>query len=154
MPFHLHSVIKVSDKLDNLYAKSVIVPVKFSSSWAAPVVLVIKRDGNESLTINSVTNNEVYPLPRIEEIFTSVSGGRVLSKLDLLHTYLQLQLDESCQEYVTMNTLHGLYHYTCLPFSVASVPAIFQCTMEALIKELPMVVSHLDDVLVAGKTEQ
>ena len=151
---------KVSDKLDNLYAKGVIVPVKFSSSWAAPVVLVIKRNGNNrlcgdfKLTINSVANNEVYPLPRIEELFTSVSGGRVLSKLDLFHTYLQLQLDESCQEYVTINTLHGLYHYTCLPFGVALAPAIFQCTMEALIKELPMVVSHLDGILVAGKTEQ
>ena len=135
------------------------MPVKFSS-WAAPVVPVIKRDGNVrlcgdyKLTINSVAKNEVYPLPRIEELFASVSGGKVFSKLDLSHAYLQLQLDESSQEYVTINTHCGLYRYTRLPFGVASAPAIFQCTMETLLKGLPMVVAYLDDILVAGKTEQ
>ena len=67
---------KVSDELDNLQAKGVIVPVKFSS-WAAPVVPVIKHDGSVrlcgdyKLTINSVAKNEVYPLPRIEEFLKS-----------------------------------------------------------------------------------
>ena len=135
------------------------MPVKFSS-WAAPVVPVIKRDGNVrlcgdyKLTINSVAKNEVYPLPIIEELFASVSGGKVFSKLDLSHAYLQLQLDESSQEYVTINTHRGLYRYTRLPFGVASAPAIFQRTMETLLKGLPMVVAYLDDILVAGKTEQ
>ena len=150
---------KVSDELDNIQAKGVIVPVKFSS-WAAPVVPVIKRDGNVrlcgdyKLTINSVAKNELYPLPRIEELFASVSGGKVFSKLDLSHAYQQLQLDESSQEYVTINTHRGLYRYTRLPFGVASAPAIFQRTMETLLKGLPMVVAYLDDILVAGKTEQ
>ena len=150
---------KVSDELDSLQAKGVIVPVKFSS-WAASVVPVIKRDGNVrlcgdyKLTINSVAKNEVYPLPRIEELFASVSGGKVFSKLDLSHAYLQLQLDESSQEYVTMNTHHGLYRYTRLPFGIASAPAIFQRTMETLLKGLPMVVAYLVDISVAGKTEQ
>ena len=93
---------KVSDELDKLQANGmiIIVPVKFSS-WAAPVVPVIKRDGNVrlcgdyKLTINSVANTEVYPLPRIDKLFAAVSGGKVFSKLDLLHTYLQLKLDES-----------------------------------------------------------
>ena len=70
------------------------------------------------------------------------------------HGYLQLQLDESSQEYVTINTHCGLYHYTRLPFDIASAPAMFQCTMETLLKGLPMVVAYLDDILVAGKTEQ
>ena len=65
----------VSEELDNLQAKGVIVQVKFSS-WATPVVSAIKRDGNVrlcgdyKLTFNSVAKNEAYPLPRIEELFT------------------------------------------------------------------------------------
>ena len=150
---------KISDELDNLQAKGVIVPVKFSS-WTVPVVPVIKRDGNVrpcrdyKLTINSVAKNEAYPLSRIEELFTSVSGGKVFSKLDLSHAYLQLQLDESSQEYVTINTHRGLNRYTRLPFGIALAPAIFQRIMETLLKGLPMVVAYLDDILVAGKTEQ
>ena len=63
---------KVSDKLDNLQAKSVIVLVKFSS-WAALVVPVIQCNGNVrlcgdyKLTLNSVAKNEAYPLPRIDD---------------------------------------------------------------------------------------
>ena len=135
------------------------MPVKFSS-WAAPVVPVIKCDGNVrhcecyKLTINSVAKNKVHPLPRIEELFTSVSGGKAFSKLDLSNTYLQLQLDEISEEYVTTNTHHGLYHYTCLLLGVASVPVIFQCTMEMLLKGVPMVIAYLDDTLVASKMEQ
>ena len=119
----------------------------------------IKHDGNVrlckdyKLTINNVAKNKVCLLPRIEELFASVSGGKVFSKLDLSHAYLQLQLDKSSQEYVTINTHHGLYRYTCLPFGVASAPAIFQCTMEDIAQRLPMVVAYLDDILVAGKTE-
>ena len=89
---------EVSDELNNLQANGIIVPVKFSS-WASPVIPVIKRDGNVrlcgdyKLAINSVAKNEAYPLPRIEELFAAISGGKVFSKLDLSHTYLQLQLD-------------------------------------------------------------
>ena len=70
------------------------------------------------------------------------------------HAYLQLKWDESSQEYVAINTHRGLYCYTRLPFGVASPPAIFQHTMEMLLKGLLMVVAYLDDILVAGKTEQ
>ena len=150
---------KVSDELDKLQAKSIIVPVKFSS-WAAPIVPVIKRDGSVrlcgdyKLTINSVAQTEVYLLPRIKKLFAAVSGGKVFSKLDLSHAYLQLQLDDSSQEYLTVNTHRRLYRYTRLPFGVASAPAIFQRTMETVLKGLPMVVAYLDDILVSGKTEQ
>ena len=79
-PLALHD--KVSDELDKLQSKGIIVPVKFSS-WAAPVVPVIKRDGNVrlcgdyKLTIINVAKNKVYLLPRIEELFAAVCGGKI-----------------------------------------------------------------------------
>ena len=104
--------------------------------------------------MNSVAQNEVYPLPRIEEFFAAVSSGKIFSKLDLSHAYLQLQLDEASQEYVTINTHRGLYCYTRLPFGVASAPAIFQRTMETLLRGLPMVVVYIDDILIAGRSQE
>ena len=121
---------------------------------------MIKKDssvrfcGDYKVTVNSVAQNEVYPLPQIEELLITVAGGKIFSKLDLSHAYLQLQLDEASQEYVTINTYRGLYRYTRLPFGVSSAPAIFQRTMEILLRDLPMVVVYIDDILVAGRLQE
>ena len=146
---------KVSDKLGNLQPKCVVVPLKFSS-WAAPVVPVIKHDGNVrlrrdyNLTIDSVAKNEVYPLPRIEELVAAVSGGKIFQSW----TYHTLTCTSNQMSHLNNNTHHGLYCYACLLFGVASATAAFQHTMEMLLNGLPMVVAYLDNILVAGKMEQ
>ena len=44
--------------------------------------------------------------------------------------------------------------YNRLPFGVHSAPAIFQRTMEGLLKGIPHVAVYIDDILVSGKTEE
>ena len=134
---------KVAEELDRLQAEGIIVPTKFSK-WAAPIVPVIKSDGSIRIcgdfkrTINKSARTEVYPLPRIDKLFASLSGGQTFTTLDLSHAYLQLELKEESQELVTINTHKSLYKYTRLPFGVASAPAIFQRIMESLLQGLPM----------------
>ena len=41
-----------------------------------------------------------------------------------------------------------------LPFGVSSALAIFQRTMETLLRDLPMVVVYIDDALVAGRSQE
>ena len=96
---------------------------------------------------------DTYPLPRIEDLFSSLSGGKYFSKLDLAQAYLQLPLDEASRKYVTINTQKGLYQYTRLPFGVASAPSIFQRTMDSLLQGIPKVCIYLDDILITGAME-
>lgn len=42
--------------------------------------------------------------------------------------------------------------YNRLPFGVASAPAIFQHTMESLLKGIPFVAIYHDDLLITGAT--
>ena len=106
--------------------------------------------GGYKPTANTATKTESYPLPRIEDLFASLAGGKVFSKLDLSHVYLQLLLAEESQPLLTINTHKGLYHYLRLPFGVSSAPAIFQRTMETLVQGLHHVCVYLDDTLNAS----
>ena len=45
------------------------------------------------VTINPNVEREHYPLPNVEDLFASLAGGKVFSKLDLSHAYQQLELD-------------------------------------------------------------
>ena len=119
---------KVESEIERLIMIGVLKPVQFSD-WAAPVVPVLKHDGSVrlcgdyKLTINQEALMDTYPLPRIEDLFASLAGGTVFSKLDLVHAYLQIPLDEESKKLVTVNTHKGLFQYTRLPFGV---PSIFQ----------------------------
>ena len=110
----------------------VIRPVRFSD-WAAPIVPVMKGDGrvricgDYKVMINHAAKLEKYPIPRIEELFSSLAGGKTFSKLDQSHAYLQILLDEASRRYVTVSTHKGLFEYRRLPFGVASAPSIYYC---------------------------
>ncbi len=48
------------------------------------------------------TQNHVYPLPRVEDLFAVLGGGTVFSKIDLTSAYLQIPLDEESKQYTVI----------------------------------------------------
>ena len=84
-----------------------------SSDWAAPIVPVVKKDGSIRIcgdykrTVNSAAIVDCYPLPKIEDIFASFSGGKTFTKLDLAHAYNQIELDDEAKHLATINTSKG-----------------------------------------------
>ena len=83
-------------------------------------------------TINQWVKTEGYPLPTVQDLFSTLAGGAVFTKLDLKQAYQQVEVDENSQEYLTINTHKGLYKYTRLPLMAidgSRAPSIFQATM-------------------------
>ena len=148
----------VGAQLDHLEAEGVLQKVPHSL-WAAPIVVVPKKDGTYRLcgdykvTVNQVLDVDQYPLPKPEEIFASLAGGQKFSKLDLSKAYQQLLLSDESKEYTTINTHQGLYQYTRLPFGISSAPAVFQRTMDTILQGIPHVACYIDDILVTGKDD-
>ena len=157
VPFALKQGI--DRELDRLEGDGIITKVSHSQ-WAAPVVPVPKGDGHIRLcgdykvTINPVLEVDQYPLPKPDDMFATLAGGKKFTKIDLTHAYQQMSLEESSRELVTINTHRGLYMYTRLPFGVASAPAVFQKTMDTVLQGLPKVICYLDDILITGSSEQ
>lgn len=93
---------------------------------------------------------EQYPIPRLEDLCSTLSEGKKFSKLDLSHAYQQVLVDEESPQFLTINTQRGLFTYQRLPFGVMSAPAIFQRIMEGLVQGIPKVAIYLDDILITG----
>ncbi|XP_029826983.2 uncharacterized protein LOC115312227 [Ixodes scapularis] len=137
----------------------ILTPVD-SSEFASPIVPVVKKNGDIRIcgdyksTINPCLEVDNYPLPRIEEMFATLAGGKFFSKLDLSKAYLQLEMHPAARKYLTINTQLGLFQVNRLPFGIASAPSIFQRTMDQVLQGLPQTTCYLDDILVTGRTKK
>ncbi|GBP96724.1 Uncharacterized protein K02A2.6 [Eumeta japonica] len=129
---------KVDKALDKLIETGILKCVNYSD-YATPITPVLKSDGtvrvcgDYSVTLNKVLHIDRYPLPRIEELFARLHGGKEFSKLDLSMAHMQLELTEDSQPLTCINTHRGLFQFTRLVFGLSSAPAIFQKTMERIL---------------------
>lgn len=154
VPYLLKEKIEV--ELERLVEAGILEPVQYSE-WAAPIVPVVKENGNVricgdyKMTINKVSKLDNYPIPKTEDLFATLNGGQQFTKLDMSQAYQQLMLDEESKGYTTINTHKGLFRYTRLPFGVSSAPGIYQRVMDNLLQGIPYVVVRVDDILVSGE---
>ena len=88
------------------------------SSWAAPIVVVPKKDGrfrlcgDYKMTINQYLEVDRYPLPKPNDLFATPAGGQKFSNIDLSQAYQQLALEEESCELVVINTHCVVQLYT------------------------------------------
>ena len=87
-------------------------------------------------------------------MLSCLAKGKLFSKLDLSHAYMQLALDPEYKKYVTISTQKGLFQYTRLPFRISSAPAIFQRTMERVLHGIPITIAYIDDILVTCASDK
>ena len=110
--------------------------------------------GDFKVTVNRVSKLDRYPIPKIEDLFAKLAGGKKFSQLDMSQAYQQLLLDDQSKNYVVINTHRGLFRYNRLPYGISSAPGIFQRTMETLLQGIANVVVYLDDILITGSTDE
>ncbi|XP_049267997.1 uncharacterized protein K02A2.6-like [Rhipicephalus sanguineus] len=112
VPFAM--IDRINEELMRMERVGVLRPVK-TSEWAAPIVPILKRSGqiricgDFKVTVNPVTVPEKYPIPRVEDLFSRLSGGEKFNKLDLKDAHLQVELGEASRKLVTINTPKGLF---------------------------------------------
>ena len=157
VPFALRN--KMERELERLEKEGIIEAIE-CVDWAAPIVPVVKGDGSiricgdYRLTVNRASRLDAYPLPKVDELFATLAGGKMFSKLDLQQAYLQLVLEDSSKQYTVINTHRRLFQYNRLPFGVSSAPGIFQRAMDSFLQGMTHVAAYMDDILVTGGSEQ
>jgi hypothetical protein len=155
LPFNLRE--RVSSEIDRLCDENILKPVQISD-WASPIVVVTK-DGKDirmcvdfSVTLNKMIKTGHYPLPVIDEVLASLVGSEHFCVLDMKGAYTQLEVKQSCQPLLTINTIKGLFSYTRLPFGIKPAAGIFQSVMDNILNGLSNVFCYIDDILIGDQT--
>ena len=60
--------------------------------------------GDYKLTVNKVSKLDGYPIPKLDDLYTKLAGGQMVTELDLSHAYEQMLVDENSREFLTINT--------------------------------------------------
>ena len=146
----------IEAQLDKWFEQGVIEPSK--SPWSAPVVIAY-RHGKPRFCIdyrklNAVTIPDEFPIPRQSEILQSLSGSQVLSSLDALSGFTQLELDPEDIEKTAFRTHRGLFQFKRMPFGLRNGPAIFQRVMQNILAPYLWLfcLVYIDDIVVYSKS--
>jgi len=126
-----------------------------TSSHAAPVLFVRKKDGSLRLCVdfrglNKITKKDRYPLPLISDLLDSPSRAKIYSKINLRHAYHLVRIAPGDEWKTAFRTRYGSYEWLVMPFGLTNAPAAFQRFVNTIFADMldVCVVVYLDDILI------
>jgi hypothetical protein len=103
----------IKEQLEKWYHQGVIEPS--ISPWSAPVVIAYwngkPRFCVDYRKLNAVMIADEFPIPRRSEILQSLLGAQVLSSLDVLAGFNQMEIAEEDIEKTALRTHRRLSQY-------------------------------------------
>ena len=128
------------------------------SPWAAPMVLVPKKNGTlriciDNRKLNAVTRPDLFPIPRIDDLLDGMSSAKFIRTLDLARGYCQVPMDPASREKTTFSMNFGKYEFRVMPFGLVGAPATFQRLINELFGDLHgKVAAYMDDLAIYSMT--
>ena len=147
----------VKEEIDKLLKAGVIR--NSHSSWLAPIIVVPKGDGGKRLVIdyralNKVMRKFMWPMPKVEDIFSQLNGAKYFPTLDLRAGYHHIGLTTDSIPKIAFTSPFGKYEYIKVPFGLAQALAYFQELMTEVLKDLPFAMAYLDDIIIYSSTPE
>jgi hypothetical protein len=152
-----HHKTKIERLIQDLLKCGVITTSR--SPYAAPVVLVRKKDRSFILCINyrgldKITIKNKFPIPFIDELLDELHGAKYFSKLDLRSGYSQIRVRLEYVQKTAFQTHEGHYEFKVMSSGLTNAPATFQATINQLFHLYlrKFVLVFFDDILIYSKT--
>ena len=130
-----------------------------SIKLVTPIIVQPKGEGVKCLVIGycaliKVTRKFIWPLPKVEDIFSQLNGANYFSTLDLQAGYHHIPLDKSSIPKTAFTPPFQKYEYIKVPFGLAQAPAYFQELMARILKDFNFAIAYLDDIIIFSRTAE
>jgi transposase InsO family protein len=129
-----------------------------TSAWTSPIIPVKKKDGSLRLCIdyrklNAVTQEDRYPMPRVEELLEQLGKAKYISHIDLTKGYYQVPVSKPDQEKTAFVAPMGKYQFKRMPFGLKGAPSTFQRLMDTVLEPCREYSrAYFDDIVVFSAT--
>ena len=142
-------------EVDTLLEQKIIQPS--SSPYCSPPILVTKPEGGKRMavdyrSVNSVTEFDAEPAPRLEEELHRFGSAKYFSQLDLCKAYYQVKMDPESIKYTAFPTHRGLMEFVRMPFGLVTACSTYMKLMRKVFGDLPNVSFYFDNILIFSDT--
>jgi Reverse transcriptase (RNA-dependent DNA polymerase) len=108
---------------------------KTDSPWSSPWFFIKKKDGmlqpvQDYCEVNKWTVQDMYPIPRIEQILESLHRKELFTVFDVRMGYNNMLIKKEDRWKAAFKTPYGLYQPRAMFFGLTNSPATFQRTMD------------------------
>ena len=146
------------------------------SRWASPVIVVPKKSApNEPLRrrlcvdywkVNALQPEvkrtdkgtgclSLYPLPKIDEMFSKLGGATIFSTIDLRSGYYHIGLTRESRAKSAFVVPMGKWQFKRMPFGLSQAPAYFQLLIDKVLMGCSsFVMGYLDDIIIFSKPKK
>ena len=146
------------------------------SRWASPVIVVPKKSAPDEpprrrlcvdyRKVNALQPEvkrtdkgtgclSLYPLPKIDEMFSKLGGATIFSTIDLRSGYYHIGLTRESRAKSAFVVPMGKWQFKHTPFGLSQAPAYFQLLIDKVLMGCSgFAMGYLDDIIIFSKTEE
>ena len=146
------------------------------SPWASPVIVVPKKSAPDEpprrrlcvdyhkvntlqqevrRTDKSTGCLSLYPLPKIDEMFSKLGGSHVFSTIDLRSGYYHVGLTRESRPKSAFVVPMGKWQFKRTPFGLSEAPAYFQLLIDKVLTGFSeFAMGYLDDIIIFSRSEE
>ena len=146
------------------------------SRWASPVIVVPKKSAPDKpprrrlcvdyQKVNALQPEvkrtdkgtgclSLYPLPKIDEMFSKLGGAKIFSTIDLRSGYYHIGLTQESRAKSAFVVPMGKWQFKRTPFGLSQAPAYFQLLIDQVLMGCSgFAMGYLDDIIIFSKTEE
>ena len=127
------------------------------SPWASPIHMVLKSNGEwrvcgDYRRVNSVTEPDKFPIPRVLDFKNNLHGKTIFTKLDLERAFHQIPVAPEDIPKTALITPFGLFEFNVMTFGFRNAPSTMQRYVFKALGDLDFVFVYIDDVFIASSS--